>query len=310
METSPVGGMALVEGVLLRGGDRWAAAARLPDGAIVVRTGAVPGWSARWSSTPLVRGPVALAEALSLGVRALLWSGDLQAPPGRGRGGEVTKGQVVAALVPGLAVTISLVFALPALAAHGVAGEASALVRSWVEGVARVAVLLAYLGAVGRLELVRRVFRYHGAEHRVVALHEAGGPRSVAAARVQPTQHGRCGTTFLAVVVAVTTVTHLAAFPLVDAGLGLTLAARLALVPLVAAVAYEALTAANARPDRPWARAVLAPGLALQRLTVGEPDDDQLEVALAALEAVVGEAPAAEAPRPAAVARAAVAPAA
>jgi uncharacterized protein YqhQ len=275
--------MAIVEGVLLRGPRRWAAATRLPDGRIVVREGEIPSWSARWSETPGVRGIAALADALTLGVRAVLWSGDLQAPPGKGGGGEVSRLRLAAALVPGLAVTISLVFLLPALAARSLGGGALA------EAVARLAIILAYLAAVGRLPMIRRVFAYHGAEHKVVALHEAGLAPTVEAARTQPTHHRRCGTTFLAVVIGVTSAAHLAAAPLHGLALPALLGMRLALVPVVAAVAYEVLTAANRRPASRLARLVLTPGLALQGLTVAEPDDGQLEVALVALRAATAD---------------------
>jgi uncharacterized protein YqhQ len=268
--------MAIVEGVLLRGSRRWAAATRLPDGRIVVREGDIAAWSARWSATPGVRGIVSLADALTLGVRAVLWSGDLQAPPGKGGAGEVTRLRLAAALVPGLAVTVSLVFLLPAMAARLLDGGAI------VEAVARLMILVAYLAGVGRLPMIRRVFAYHGAEHKVVALHEAGLTPTVEAARAQPTHHRRCGTTFLAVVVAVTSAAHLAAAPL-HGGLALPalLGVRLALVPVVAAVAYEVLTAANRRPSSRLGRLVLAPGLALQGFTVAEPDDAQLQPAIA-----------------------------
>jgi len=286
-----VGGMAIVEGVLLRGPQRWAAATRLPDGTVAVRSGPLPGWSARWSGTPLVRGVVALADALSLGVRAVLWSGDLQAPAGKGGGGEVTRARLAAALVPGLAVTITLVFLLPATAARLLVGPGSSTTAAFVEAAARLVILGLYLAGVGRLVMIRRVFAYHGAEHQVVALHESGsGLRTVGEARRQPTHHRRCGTTFLAVVVGVTSAAHLLAAPLQDLPLAALLGARLLLVPLIAALAYELLTAANAHADARWARAVLVPGMALQALTVAAPDDDQLEVALVALDAALAPA--------------------
>lgn len=298
-----VGGMAIVEGVLLRSPRRWCAATRLPDGTIATRTGEVPGWSVRWAATPGARGIVALAEALTLGVRAVLWSGDLHAPPGRGGGGDVTRLRLAAALVPGLAVTVSLVFLLPTATARLLAGGGSGTVEAAVEAVARLVIVVGYLAGVGRLTMIRRVFGYHGAEHKIVALHEAGLEPSLDAARAQPMRHRRCGTTFLAVVVAVTSVAHLAQAPLHGLPLPALLGLRLALVPVVAAVAYEVLTAANRRPGGRLAGFVLPPGLALQALTVHEPDDAQLEVALVALQGAVAvvpvPAPAEAAPVPA-----------
>jgi uncharacterized protein YqhQ len=205
---------------------------------------------------------------------------------------------VAAALVPGLAVTIALVFLLPATAARLLTGSASPTTAAFVEALARLVILAAYLAGVGRLPMIRRVFAYHGAEHQVVALHESGsGERSVAAARQQPTHHARCGTTFLAVVVGVTSLAHLASAPLHGLSLPALLGARLLLVPLLASMAYEVLTAANKHRHRRLARVVLVPGMALQSLTVAPPDDDQLEVAIVALDAALE--PAAVAPVPA-----------
>ena len=285
-----VGGMAIVEGVFLRGPDRWAAASRRPDGEVAVVTGSLPVWYRRWSGVPLARGVVALAESLSLGVRALVWSGGLQrGAPTAGHPSRVARRHLLANLVPALVISIALFFAAPAAAAHALAGSAGALPAALVETALRIALVLAYLAGVGRLAEARRLFGYHGAEHQVVALHEAGLVPGVDAARSQPRSHQRCGTTFFVIVVFLSAIAHagLAAFG--SAPLGALLAGRVALVPLAAAAAYEVLlVVGRAAPTSP-VRWLLRPGLSLQALTVRAPDDRQLEVALLALAAATTE---------------------
>lgn len=289
--------MAIVEGVFLRDPRRWAAACRRPDGSIAVATGEVPSWYRQWGSVPLARGIVALAESLSLGVRALLWSGDVhRGIPGAARHPDrVGRRHLAANLALALSLSVALFFVGPAAAAHWLVPRGEVL-ATLVESVLRIGLVIAYLVAVRRVPDARRLFQNHGAEHQVVALHESDGPFSVDNARDQPTSHPRCGTTFFVIVVFVSALAHggLAAFG--SAPLALVLAGRVALVPIAAAVAYEVLLLANRRSDGPVQQLLLRPGLALQSLTVLRPGDDQIEVALAALEAVVAPVPEVAAP--------------
>ena len=291
--------MAIVEGVFLRGPDRWAAACRRPDGDVAVVAGPLPAWYRQWSAIPLARGIVALAESLSLGVRALVWSGGLQRTDnGGGHPSRVARRHLLANLLPALVLSIGLFFAGPAAAAHALAGSAGALTAALAETGLRIALVIAYLVGVGRIADARRLFQYHGAEHQVVALHEAGLVPSVEAARSQPRSHPRCGTTFFVIVVFVSAIAHAGLAVFGSAPLPALLAGRIALVPLAAAVAYEVLSLIGRTASSSPFRSALRPGLSLQALTVREPDDRQLEVALLALAAAT-EPAAAPVPAPA-----------
>src|SRR5688572_4559899 len=160
----PVGGMAIIEGVMMRGPERWAAAVRRPDGAVEIATGPLPGWSARWERVPLARGVVALGESFSIGVRALVWSSTvadvrpdrLVVAPARVR--------VAHLVLPALAIAVALFFLAPAAVATLVAGATTPALFSVTETAARLAAVLGYLLAIRRLPEVRRLFAYHGAE--------------------------------------------------------------------------------------------------------------------------------------------------
>jgi uncharacterized protein YqhQ len=286
-----VGGMALVEGVMMRGPRRWAAAVRRADRSIEVVEGDVPGWSRRAARIPLVRGVAALADAMSVGVRVLLWSGELHERERRAEPGatvpaatpDIRAMRIGPALVPALAITIALFFVLPAGLATLLAGSAGPTAFNAVETGIRLVVLVGYLAAVRHIPDVRRVFEFHGAEHKVVAHYEDVGDRSgltAAGAKRCSTRHQRCGTTFLLVVVMLSGIAHLA---LGKPSLPVLLASRAVLVPLMAAIAYELVTWVARRPAG-LRRAVIAPGLVLQGLTTAEPDEDQLEVAIVALQ--------------------------
>jgi uncharacterized protein YqhQ len=291
-----VGGMALCEGVLMRAGDRWAMAVRRPGGSIALRTGESAGPKWHWRSVPLVRGVLALADAFTLGVRGMAWSveqsrrdGDASSPPVR----------LAPTIAAALALVIGVFFLVPAWLAARLVGSHNGFVFGAAEGTVRLSFLLAYLYAIGCLPEVRRLFGYHGAEHMVVATHEARLPLTVDNARRFDTLHARCGTTFLLVVMVLAVLVHgLAGSPSSLLGVVVT---HVALLPFIAAIAFEFLRAASRRPN-----ALLAVAMSLQHLTTRVPDDGQLEVAIAALNAT---APALEAPahRPAVALTAAVA---
>jgi uncharacterized protein YqhQ len=274
--------MAVIEGVLMRGPERWAVAVRRTDGTIAVSAGEAPSWSQRWSLVPFARGIAALGESLSLGVRALGWSAQVS-----GRADPNRPLRVVPTAALAVVLAAGLFFVLPAAVARLVVGAGAS--AGWVEAVARLSIFLGYLAAVGRLPDVARVFAYHGAEHMAVSAHEAGGPLDVASARRYGTRHPRCGTTFMLVVVVGAAFATVALGDLPWAKL---VASRLLLVPVMAAIAYEILRAATALQRFAAVRVVLAPGLALQALTTRQPDDDQLEVALVALREALAPAPA------------------
>jgi uncharacterized protein YqhQ len=258
-------------------------AVRRVDGAIAVRSHPdTRGRSSLWER-PLLRGLRAIGIALPLGLRALseavsLRSGSTERPRGWS-----ARAHGVATIASALAFAFALFGFVPAWVgshapAHGPLAHA-------VEPLARVVMFLAYLAAVGRLREVKRVFAYHGAEHQVVAAHEFGVAVDATVARNFSRFHPRCGTTFVVLVAVLEGVLH-ALVPLPTGA-----ATRAIELPLAVMLSYELLQLATGHCDRWWARALLAPGKALQRLTTGPPDQSQLEVACAALHAVLSLAP-------------------
>ena len=260
-----VGGQAVFGGVMMRGDDRWAVAVRTPAGAIAVHQEALPTWGRGGKRVPFVRGLVAIAEAMPLGARALQWSASHGLVKPRRR-------SVTLARVAGLIAV--LWFLPPAITGRLVGGIHNGWVEGIVENVVAIAVLAAYAAAVGRFAVLPTLFEYHGAEHKVIAAFEAGGPLTAERAARFSTRHVRCGTSLLlvlAVVAGALSALHLPA---------------LIAIPLVAGVATELQLRAAANVHRAWVRTLVRPGLALQRLTTREPSLAQLEVAIAALQAV------------------------
>jgi uncharacterized protein YqhQ len=268
----------VIEGVMMRAHSAWAVAVRRPDGRIEGRRRRLPRLQERnpWARVPFLRGIFVLSESLSLGFRALSWSAQKAA-------GEETKPLTAAQI--GWTMTLALAFfagffiLLPAFGARFVAEE-SGLVFNIVEGVIRLALFVGYVWAIGRSREIARVFEYHGAEHMSIHAYEAGEPLSVpSVARYDPA-HPRCGTSFLLIVILGSIV--LFTFFGVP-GLPLLVVSRLLGIPLIAGVAYEILRFSGTNPDGTLARLLATPGLWLQRLTTGPPDEDQIEVAIASL---------------------------
>jgi uncharacterized protein YqhQ len=278
-----MGGQAVVEGVMMRGPSTWAVAVRKPDGEIEVVTHDAPRWAERWARFPLVRGVVMLAESLSLGFKALLWSSDQQLPEDERLG----KGAAGLSLGIALLVFAGIFIVLPAFAARGLNSALSFGGGFWLhvaEGVVRLALFLGYLVLIGRLKDIRRVFQYHGAEHKAIAAYENDVEVTPESAQRFTTEHVRCGTNFLLTVMVVSIVV----FSFFGRpALGLLVLSRLLLIPVVAAVSYEIIRFAASHMRWAWVRMAMKPGLALQRLTTREPTLDQLEVAITSLRAVM-----------------------
>lgn len=312
-----VGGQALIEGVMMRCPAAWAAAVRLADGGVVTRYDPASSLAIRYRAArlPLVRGAVALVESMAVGIRALSWSADLYAgsevraidatygpyddrdadSSGMADGSDTERGRSdrdrqegsasgVLAVIGGVALAFSLFVALPALLSRGVFSKVvtNALLLHALEGVTRVAVLVGYVAAVSALPDIKRVYQYHGAEHKTIACFEEGAPLEPARLSAFSTRHPRCGTSFLLTVVIVS----VAVFSVIKGSLALPLqiAARLALLPVVAGVSFELIRLAWVLRHNWVGRALAAPGLALQAITTKEPDNFQLEVAIRALE--------------------------
>ena len=275
------GGQAVIEGVLMRGRTTYAVAVRRPDGEIEVRREALTSvvYTSRFWKLPLLRGLAGLWEMLHLGMKALVWSANVQA---RSQDIELTPRQI--AITMGIAIVGAIAFflGLPLLAAGLFSRGGSALTFTVIEGLVRIGLLLLYLYLISLNPEVRRVFQYHGAEHKTINGYEAGLPDDVANVRTQSTLHPRCGTGFLLAVMVVSVfVFSLAGRP----ALPLLILSRLVLVPLIAMLAYEFIRFAGRHRYNPAVKVLLVPFLATQKLTTREPDDRQIEVALAAFRA-------------------------
>lgn len=292
------GGQAVMEGVMMRAGDRWALAVRRPDGGIHVEAHELPSSATGAWSWPVLRGMAALGSSVSLGMRALGSSVEIANPAG----GKQGKNEASVAMVLGSVLAIALFVVLPAVLTRllGLNPADQRAAFGAVDGILRLAILFGYVFAISRLGYVRRVFAYHGAEHKSIHAWEAGDELTVENARKYPREHPRCGTSFLFLVTLVAFLVYLAVPTgwLVTTVLGvpaastagnlLALLLRVFLLPLVAGVAYEVLRAVGKHSGHPLARLVSWPGLRLQGLTTAEPDDGMLEVALASLTAATG----------------------
>lgn len=278
----PVGGQAVLEGVMMRRGGQWSLAVRDPEGSIHVEVHDVGGDpDARWRRLPVLRGVGALGDSLRLGYRALMASAARQLPPGTR-----PKSFTVAAATS-IAVFGTLFVVAPLVAVHALCAKVTWLPFALTEGVARIAIFLGYVAAISRLPAIRRVFEYHGAEHQSIACAEAGLELTPANAAKFSVRHPRCGTAFLLWVLTVAVAVY-AAVP--SENLAVVVASRIIGLPLIAGLSYELIRATARHQDHPIMRALARPGLALQDLTTRTPDHDQLEVAIAALRAVAGPA--------------------
>ena len=276
-----IGGQAVIEGVMMRGESVWAVAVRTPDGDIDVSVHDVPRWSERYHHIPLVRGVTALGESMALGMRALT----LAAGKAAGEEEQLTKGQMATTLTFAIALFTLIFVVLPALMARG-AGRffEGSVAFNLMEGILRLGMFIGYIVAIGRIADVRRLFEYHGAEHKAIAAYENGVEVTPDRAQQFGTEHVRCGTNFL-LTVMVTSIVIYSAFG--RPSLALLIVSRALLIPVVAGVAYEVIRLAARNFEKPIVRFFMRPGLALQRLTTREPSLEQLEVAIAALRAAL-----------------------
>jgi uncharacterized protein YqhQ len=281
------GGQALIEGVLMRGRDAIAVALRHPDGRIVYATERLDSGvhGTRWSKLPFLRGLIVLYETLFVGTRWLVRSATLQAA-GTGEEGdegvELGKGSIALMLVITLAFGVGIFFLLPLLLASATTSNIqNGLVQHLVEGLIRVAIFIGYLLLIARAEDVRRVFQYHGAEHMTIHALEAGDPLVVDAVRKYPTAHPRCGTEFLVVVIALSII----AFSLVGRQEpAVMIGSRILLIPVIAAVGYELLKWGAKHRSNRVVRAIMYPGILVQKITTRQPTVDMIEVAIVSME--------------------------
>jgi uncharacterized protein YqhQ len=277
------GGQAVIEGVMMRGQKAMVTAVRRPDGEIVVDTQRLPAFAtSRWRRVPVIRGIIVLVETLVLGYKSLLYSANVSV---EGEGEKISGAAAWGMVAASLALVVAVFFIAPLFLARtlDVYIESSVLFHL-VEGFIRLAMFVAYLKLIGLSQSLRRVFSYHGAEHKTVNAYEAGVPLEVGPVGEYNTAHRRCGTSFMFVVLVIAIIV----FSLVGRpSLGLMVLWRVILIPAISGVSYEIIQFGARHEGNILVRAFLAPGLWLQRLTTREPDEQQLEVAVSALKRAV-----------------------
>src|SRR6516164_2491342 len=287
---APLGGQAVLEGVMMRGVNSWALAVRKPpafenpEGEIDVQAFPLESWTKRhrFYRWPVIRGVVALVESLAIGMRALGISANAQLPDEQR---EISSGAWIGTVAVAAVFAIGLFFVVPVGVTSLVKDQLGSSVAFWaVEGVLRTAIFLGYLLLLSRVKDLRRVFEYHGAEHKVISCYEASDELTRDRAQLYSRFHPRCGTSFLLIVMI------MAIFVFAPIGLPswwILVITRIVGVPLIAGLSFEVIKWAGRNRRRPWVRVIMYPGLQLQRLTTREPDLDQLAVSIAALQAVL-----------------------
>jgi uncharacterized protein YqhQ len=285
---APIGGQAVLEGVMMRGVSTWAVAVRNPDGEIELTSEPLVSWAKRHRilRLPVIRGVVALGESLKIGFRALALSANAQLEEDEhGRKEEIGGWMWGVTIALSIALAIGLFFVVPVGATSLIKDQLGSAWLFWlVEGILRTAIFIGYIVAISRLPDLRRVFEYHGAEHKTISCYEAGDRLVPARAELYSRLHPRCGTSFLLIVMV------LAIFVFAPIGLPewyWLVLSRILGIPLIAGLSYEVIKWAGRNRRKRWVRALMWPGLMLQNLTTREPDRDQLAVAIAALEAVL-----------------------
>jgi len=301
-----VGGQAVIGGVMMRSPQRVATAVRRLSGEITVNTEPFATFCSKrkFFRLPLVRGMVSLVEMLFLGIKTLNFSAEIaardldaaeQAQKGKSESSSGSFGvAMVVTTILAFGLALVLFFFLPILLAEVSGLSRSSLFFNLVAGFIRAAIFLGYIYAISLFKEMRKVFEYHGAEHKSIFALEAGEELTVEAAREKSTKHPRCGNSFLLIVALLAIITYSVSdtvFALIfghPPALLVRFGLHLSLLPLVGGSSYELLKLSSKRRNRRLARILIAPGLWLQKITTREPDDGQLEVALCALKEAIG----------------------
>ncbi|MBP1706989.1 MAG: putative rane protein [Chloroflexi bacterium] len=277
------GGQAVIEGVMMRGKQVMVTATRRPGGEVGVHSQPLSTlYTGQWRKTPLVRGVIALIESLVLGIQTLMYSANVALEEEQTKlSGWATWGIILVAL----AFAVGVFFMLPLFITNLLREHLqNTIVFNLIEGLIRVIIFVGYLTVVSMMKDIRRVFAYHGAEHKTINAYEAGQPLEVEYARQHTTANPRCGTSFLfAVLVIAIIVFSLVGKP----SIAWMAVSRILLLPVIAALGYEFIYFTSRHSDNLIMKALLTPGLWLQSLTTRQPDDKQLEVAIAALKKVL-----------------------
>lgn len=280
------GGMAVIEGVMMRGPELTSIAVRKEDGSIELDQEANSQLPRRYPflKWPFIRGTYVLIDSMVVGIRMLNKSANMSLGEDEE---ELSSGEMLVSGLIAFALAVLLFVILPTAIVHYTQQYAGGiLLQNIIEGIIRIAFFLLYVYAISKMEDIARVFMYHGAEHKSISAYEAGEELSVKNVRKYTTVHPRCGTSFLLIVMVIS----ILVFALLGEGsLFYRIWSRLAVLPVVAGLGYEFLKLTGKHYKRRWARILIAPGLLLQSLTTREPDDGMLEVAIAALKVVLAE---------------------
>jgi len=275
------GGQAVIEGVMMRGKRHYAVAVRMPNtkeiaidrGELKAQIYVNPFWK-----LPFVRGLALIGEQLHLGMRSLMWSANMNAG---GRDIEISKKEITGSVVVAMIFALALFIGLPLLLAGFAVHQSRGFLFVLVEGVIRVALVLGYLSLIALLPDVRRVFQYHGAEHKTINAFESGWPLEISSVRRASLLHPRCGTGFLLVVMVVSIVVF-SLVALAQPNWFWLIASRLLAIPVIAGLGFESIRFMARHRTNPIIRVLLLPVLGTQKFTTREPSDDMLEVAIAA----------------------------
>lgn len=288
------GGQAVIEGVMMRGSKALAVAVRDPQGEIVVHTEPLNAriYGGGLARIPFLRGLTLLWDALGLGVKSLMFSAEVALEEEGENGDEPEKifegpaqwGTVAISL----SISVALFFLFPAFVGDLIVRLLSVgpnpVLSNAIEGIVRLVLIIAYIWAIGFLPDVKRLFGYHGAEHKTINAYEAGAPLTPASVARYSLEHPRCGTAFLLTVVVVSILVYTLLPPL---SLPMRLLSRVILLPVIAGIAYEFIRFSAKHQDNVLIRFITKPNLALQRLTTREPDESMLQVAITAFQRVV-----------------------
>ncbi len=284
MKEPSYGGMAVIEGVMMRGPYNSAVAVRKPDGTIELEEEEIKKLSKRLSflKWPFIRGTYVLVDSMVLGIRMLNMSANMSMDEEEE---ELTAKEIFFTGLFAFVLAIILFIALPTAIVHFTSQFLGGVVaQNIVEGIIRISFFLLYVYFISKMEEIDRVFMYHGAEHKSIFTYEAGEELTVENARKHSTLHPRCGTSFLLIVMVIS----IFVFTLLGEGtLFYRVWSRLIVLPIVAGLGYEFIKFSGKWYGHKWANFIMAPGLTLQKLTTREPDDSQLEVAITALKAVL-----------------------
>ncbi|HCJ58638.1 MAG TPA: DUF1385 domain-containing protein [Clostridiaceae bacterium] len=293
MQKTSIGGQAVIEGVMMKGPEDIAIAVRKPDGEIALKKEKLKANRKKISKMPIIRGMFAFIDSMVIGVQALTFSAEFfedEEPKEEKKASKLDefmeKNMIAIAVLLSIAFSTGLFILLPTLAVS-LLGKVSKtpLLMNLVEGVVRIAIFIGYIALISQMKDIKRVFEYHGAEHKTIFCYENGEELTVENVRKHKRLHPRCGTSFLFIVMIVSILLFsFFRWP----SLPVRLITRILLLPVVAGISYEIIKWAG-RSDSKLVCTISAPGLWLQKITTREPDDSQIEVAITALKNVLVE---------------------